>query len=374
MATMATSSQRWPGQRDESFPEVFNIQAMPPQPAQGDRKPGQLPEDMVRHFFDKGYVVIDSFFDKAKLDACRESIAQMVDDLAQLLYDGGKVKNLYKEYGVFQRLSKLEAEFPGANILMMKQNNFPQSFRDVWADPKILNVCEQLIGPDIKGHPVWNLRCKTPQNENTVVPWHQDAGYMDNRSYEVLQVTGWIPLLDATRENGCMEVVSGGHLKGKVATHTCCWRDTWYIMLDEEEMTRTLGVDMEKDVKLCQVPYGGILLINNLIPHRSLPNVSNDIRWSLDLRWQRADKDVGFYDVKPGILMRSRDQPDLQIDWETFMSVSRAEREKELTGNEVQKGDESRYNTLIVGPWMKKWEIVHTNRHTDALTNEPTIG
>jgi hypothetical protein len=37
----------------------------------------------------------------------------------------------------------------------------------------LLNVVEQLIGPEIAGHPVWNLRTKTPQNEATTVPWHQ---------------------------------------------------------------------------------------------------------------------------------------------------------------------------------------------------------
>ena len=68
-----------------------------------------------------------------------------------------------------------------------------------------------------------------------------DAAYLDNRSYEVMQVTAWIPLLDATRENGCMEVAARGHLKGKVASHTCCWRDTWYVMLAEDEMVKTLG-------------------------------------------------------------------------------------------------------------------------------------
>lgn len=68
-----------------------------------------------------------------------------------------------------------------------------------------------------------------------------DSAYLDNRSYEVLQVTAWIPLLDATRENGCMEVAARGHLKGKVATHQCCWGGTWYVMLEEQEMEDTLG-------------------------------------------------------------------------------------------------------------------------------------
>lgn len=33
-----------------------------------------------------------------------------------------------------------------------------------------------------------------------------DAGYLDNNSYKVMQLTAWIPLLDADEFNGCMEV------------------------------------------------------------------------------------------------------------------------------------------------------------------------
>lgn len=48
-----------------------------------------------------------------------------------------------------------------------------KAFKELWTSERLLNVVEQLIGPDIAGHPVWNLRTKTPQNEATTVPWHQ---------------------------------------------------------------------------------------------------------------------------------------------------------------------------------------------------------
>ena len=48
-----------------------------------------------------------------------------------------------------------------------------QAYGNVWANERLLNVVEQLIGPDIAGNPVWNLRTKTPQNDATTVPWHQ---------------------------------------------------------------------------------------------------------------------------------------------------------------------------------------------------------
>ena len=62
------------------------------------------------------------------------------------------------------------------------------------------------IVPPFPGHPVWNLRTKTPQNEQTTVPWHQDNAYFDPDALNVLLVTAWIPLIDANQENGCMQV------------------------------------------------------------------------------------------------------------------------------------------------------------------------
>ena len=48
-----------------------------------------------------------------------------------------------------------------------------QAFKDIWTNERLLNLVEQIIGPDIAGNPVWNLRTKVPQNEITTVPWHQ---------------------------------------------------------------------------------------------------------------------------------------------------------------------------------------------------------
>ncbi|XP_076463677.1 phytanoyl-CoA dioxygenase domain-containing protein 1-like [Babylonia areolata] len=357
-----------PGEITETYPDVFNIKGMPEQPL--EKKPGQLPDRMIKQFFEKGYVIVESFFKKEELDACRESIEVLVDDLANLLYNGKKIKNLYKDYGLFERLTHIEKEFPGANIILHKQGKLTQAFRDLWSSPRLLNVVEQLIGPDIMGHPVWNLRTKTPCNEATTVPWHQDCAYLDTRSYDVLQPTAWIPLLDANKENGCMEVAVGGHLKGKVAKHQCCWGATWYVQLLEEEMVKTLGIDMDKDVQLCCVPYGGMLLINNLIPHRSLPNLSDQIRWSLDLRWQRPNLPVGFYDLKEGVLMRTKENPDMKIDWDCFDSVDRHNMALKAVAKDCAEEENPEFDTTIQGPWMRKWELVHMNRHTDALEED----
>ena len=94
--------------------------------------------------------------------------------------------------------------------------------------------------------------------------------------------------------------------------------------LDEKEMEKTLGVDLERDVVTCEVPFGGMVLLNNCIPHRSLENYSDKVRWSLDFRWQDPKKPTGFYDLKECVIMRKADDPNYKVDWKgTPMGFSR---------------------------------------------------
>eukprot|EP01046_Picozoa_sp_COSAG06_P104056 COSAG06_NODE_50242_length_320_cov_0.687783_2_plen_44_part_01 len=43
------------------------------------------------------------------------------------------------------------------------------------------------------------------------MPVHQDAGYFDSCADESTVITAWVPLMDATHETGCMEVLPRVH-------------------------------------------------------------------------------------------------------------------------------------------------------------------
>ncbi|WAR19639.1 PHNY-like protein [Mya arenaria] len=331
----------YPGYTTEARPELFDPRAMLPQPSV--LKPGQLSEEQVKRYFEKGYVVLEEFFSESELQPSRDCINGIVDDLAQKLYKAGKIPDLYAEYGFTERLTKIEAAFPGANIICSKLGAVPQAFKELWCNERLLNIVEQLIGQDIAGNPAWNLRTKVPRNIVTTVPWHQDVSYLDNDTYRMLIPTAWIPFVDATEQNGCLE---------------CCWGDTFYTILEEDEMKNTLGVDLDRDRRALPVRSGGLILFNNMIPHRSLPNVSDGIRWSIDLRWQRATDPAGLWGLKNGVVMRKSSDPNFKVDWTEFDSVNR-----HIVQTEYIKGDKA-------GPWMKKWEIVHMNKHVDRFLEQ----
>ena len=342
----------------EAAPEVYTVP--PPQPK--ERKVGQLSPQQVEQFFEEGYVVVPKLFSKEELHPVIEGINESVDIIAEKLFNAGKIKDKAENAGFYQRLIRLEDQFKGAAVLLLKQGCLPTSFRNLWSNERLLNIVEQFIGPEIAGHPVWNLRTKTPANEQTTVPWHQDNAYLDKDALYVLQPTAWIPLIDANVINGCMQVIRGGHKLGRTATHTCCAGGTWYVDLAEEEIIRTFGADMEKDVVTCEVPMGGVLFINNCIPHRSLENYSDKVRWSLDLRWQRPDRPNGFHGLKDSVLMHTVKDPNYVIQWEEFATLDRS-----LLQEAAMKVESDPFDTSIHGPWMNRWEITHHNKHTKSL-------
>lgn len=197
-------------------------------------------------------------------------------------------------------------------------------------------------------------------------------------------------------------MLRGGHRPGVTLNHNCCAGGTWYVELPREEMETKLNVKLtDKSVETCHVPFGSVLLFNNLIPHRSMENMSNDIRWSLDLRWfvfigfrdrlsmqsflrstfrQKPEQPNGFYGLKENILMAKENQDDFQPDWEQWSNINRTKLQeaavKQSVVDEIDelKGREPEdpFDTTISGPWMHNWPIVHHNRHTAMLKANST--
>ena len=67
----------------------------------------------------------------------------------------------------------------------------------------------------------------------------------------------------------------------------------------------------------------------------SLSNFSNDVRWSLDLRWQKTGTPIGLWGLKDGVAMRGADGQNLDIDWNKFNSADRNELQMKSVGAQV---------------------------------------
>ena len=80
-----------------------------------------------------------------------QAVEECVDILANRLYNGGRIKDKCESAGVYERLTLIDKQFKGAAVLLHKMGYLPLAFRQLWSHERLLNVVEQLIGPDIAG-------------------------------------------------------------------------------------------------------------------------------------------------------------------------------------------------------------------------------
>ncbi len=305
----------------------------------------RLSEAQLQQFHDDGFVVVPNFFTREQIEPVMAWIDELVDDLAQRLHADGRIRDLRAGEGFYTRLTKLEQEFPGAAVLLHIRGLLGQPLADLWGSKPLLDVIEQILGPEIVGHPVWNLRSKTPLNPLATVPWHQDTAYLAPGAERTLQPTAWIPFVDADRVNGTLQVIRGGHRSGRVFRHrperSSGQKKSWYLVIDDEDLP-------PGKIVTCEMPMGSLLLINQLIPHRSTENFSEKIRWSVDLRWQRPGEPSGFEAVKECIPMRTARDPTYQIDGTGWAKKNRI-------ADAMDQKPADPFDTTVTGPWLHRW-------------------
>ncbi len=250
----------------------------------------------------------------------------------------GKLSDSHTTASFEQRLTRIyqDSKENGEEVLQhlegFRGGGFQgRSLFNLITHPKLLDVVSDLVGPDIVASSAYRIRPKIAGVGRGDVPWHQDSGYFAAHCDEHLIVTCWIPLVDATVENGCMEILPRSHKSGILEHHTG-GNMGLYVIKDND-----LPTDAPKKV-IAECPRGGVVFMSNLTPHCSTPNNSDTIRWSVDLRYQSAQtpNNVGLwpaenagdeetniqiacYPPEADFVVRSQENPESVVDFDGFI-------------------------------------------------------
>lgn len=132
-------------------------------------------------------------------------------------------------------------------------------------------IVRDLFGPEAQvgiAHAIFK-----PAGTGAPTPWHQDEAYWDpSRQYRSVSV--WMPLQEATVENGCLWFVPGSH-EWDVLPHRSIGGDVRVHGLEMVDTSVT-----ESGIP-CPLPAGGITIHRNRTAHYSGPNVSGTPRRAL---------------------------------------------------------------------------------------------
>jgi len=277
---------------------------------------GSLTPAQVAAYEQEGYLVLPDLLDDEDLAPARAAMMQKVDEMAADLLAAGLIADPFSDEPFRTRLAHLFDGLGEQEFLA-----YGRSWRDripgyfvLMSNPKIVDAVESLIGPEIFSNPVYNVRPKVPKVAAGAVPWHQDKSYWPDANSNPV-ITVWVPLVDATLENGCLRVVPRTQHAKVLSFHEETYSSTGYLEVDDNH----LDSSMRRRVRALPVKAGTAVLFNDRLIHSSTPNNSDHVRWSLDLRYQPTDQDP-MPQYGAGFLARSHIHPERVASLEDWLA------------------------------------------------------
>ena len=274
--------------------------------------------DQVRRFLEDGFFIVRDLLPRAAIQPLIDELKEKVDEAVHAVVEQGVLDpaHTFADAPFETRLASVckacsernwawEHYFAEKNIHDQIQKPRTAGMFELRTWPSLLDVVESIIGPEILAHPQFNIRTKLPDQVETVLPWHQDLAFVNSEEAgDTLLVNCWIPLVDARAENGCMQMMRGTHGL-PLLPHD--------LRVPLPNGKHCVGID-DRDLPDCEVVTGelnagDVLLTTERVLHRSLPNVSETVRWSVDTRYSALGLPTGRADV-PGFVARSSNHPD----------------------------------------------------------------
>ena len=272
---------------------------------------GGLTSQQQQQFHDDGFLFVRDVLSNQALEPLIDELSELVEKGTQAAVAHGILdpSDTYADAPFETRLARVSSACSDPNWIW---HNY---FRDqkirtagmftLRTSPPLLDVVGSLLGEEIFAHPQFNYRAKLPDQAITVIPWHQDLAYLiPEEAGDTLVVNVWLPLVQATEENGCMQVIRGSHR---------------HDLINHNYQDQTPGHTGGKGISNAELPpgevvtaaleVGDVLLTSERVVHRGLPNRADTVRWSVDTRYSQTGLPTGRANV-PGFIARSRLNPE----------------------------------------------------------------
>ena len=229
-------------------------------------------ERLQDRFADDGYLIVREAIPADVIDGLRDLISGHIDTYAAQLVADGRISSGYRTESFGRRLVLIQREL-GADLRTWHSFLFARQMHALASHAGIVDVLKQILGPEVTFHGDYQLTAKLPGSTWTAFPWHQDVWYYGLRSCDMAIVTVWLPLVPTNKENGCLRVIPGSHKWGLLDARR---GGDHNVRVSEDVEQRAPAID-------CELNPGDALFLSQLTFHASEVNLSQDVRWTLDL-------------------------------------------------------------------------------------------
>ena len=223
-----------------------------------------ISQDQINFYNEKGYLIVENVLSQDEI----KELGSITDNFVE------KSKNITKHNEDFDIEPGHSKENPKLRRIKKPEKQH-SIYEKTLKHPKILDVVEDLIGPNIRTLG-GKLNMKAPGG-GAQVEWHTDWAFYPHTNDDILEVG--IPLDDMEIENGCLMAIPGSHKWEAISHH----QDGVFV-----------GAVSENDFNMQDaVPFvlkaGSISLHHVRALHGSAPNMSNRPRRLLLQGYLAAD-------------------------------------------------------------------------------------
>ena len=285
----------------------------------------KLTPEQVEHFEANGFLLVRGALGDADLDPLIAEYEAFIDRRARQLHAEGKISDPHADAPFDRRLALICKEcdeiYPELDIMKLRAKAAFAFLRN----ESLLDMVEAFVGPEITCSPIQHMRAKVPQGllatsgrDPHVLPWHQDAGVTWEEADNEFILTVWLPLTRADESNGCLQVMPGVVGTGLRPHVTRAGKGT--VIVDEHMP--------DSDPVILPMNKGDVLFFHKETPHRSTQNLTDTVRWSMDLRYQRTGTPTGR-PFHPEFVARSRANPASELkdwaEWDRLWAAAQAQ-------------------------------------------------
>jgi len=234
----------------------------------------RLTNEEVEFFHQNGYISLPSITRPEEVQNLRAAFDEIFQSQAG------------RERGDYFDLAGTDAEGRPVDLpQILGPRQYSPQFNNTLYERNALAIAHQLIGPEAEfreDHAILK-----PGLTGKPAPWHQDESYWDPNLIHK-SISFWMPLQDATLENGCMQFIPCDIQTMPILEHQSIGKDPRVHGLEVVD-----PVDTSKAIA-CPIPAGGVTIHGSRTLHYTGPNLTTEPRraYILNLAWPSKPRPV----------------------------------------------------------------------------------
>jgi hypothetical protein len=158
----------------------------------------------------------------------------------------------------------------------LRRINHLEDYHALKHHPALITLFERMLGGPILPHPRVLMRNIFPARDEVTTKAHQD---FPNVQGTTEAFTAWMPLIDCPMQVGPLQVAAGSHTQGVFDFHIGAGAGGIEIV-DPLEGRWVSG----------DFAVGDVLIFHSMAVHKGVPNRSDKLRMSMDVRYQLASE------------------------------------------------------------------------------------